>query len=198
MNIETILNSIELYGYFVISLFLFFGIVGIPAPEESLLFLIGVLIVHNQLSFGLVLLCSIMGTFIGMITAYAFGKLVGYPFINKYGRYIGITSDRWEKVRDKYTKNVRKTILLGFYMPGIRQISPYFAGIANVQFKKFILFSLLGTILWTIPYIMAGYYAGEVFNINPKYVPYFGILFFIIFLVYVFIKYKKRNTEIEN
>ena len=41
MNIETILHYIDIYGYLIIFLFLFFGIVGIPAPEESLLFLIG-------------------------------------------------------------------------------------------------------------------------------------------------------------
>jgi membrane protein DedA with SNARE-associated domain len=195
MNINTILHYIELYGYIIIFLSLFLGIVGIPAPEESLLFLVGVLIVHHKLSFGLAMICSILGALIGMLVAYVCGKFIGYPFIKKYGKYVGITDERWEKARNKYNGNVRKTILLGFYMPGLRQISPYFAGIANIPFQKFFLFSLLGTLLWTFPFIVGGYYAGKVFNINPKYVPYVGVVFLILFLVYVLIKYIKRKIQ---
>lgn len=195
MNIETVLNYIALYGYLIITLFLFFGIVGIPAPEESLLFLVGVLIVHHKLSFGLAVLSAILGAFLGMLTAYFCGKYVGYPFIKKYGKYVGLTNERFENASAKYTKNVRKTILLGFYMPGIRQISPYFAGITKIPFRKFFVFSLLGTLLWTIPFIVAGYYAGKVFNINPEYVPYLGVFFLVVFLIYVLLKHFKKNKS---
>ncbi|MFD6442012.1 DedA family protein [Peribacillus sp. NPDC060186] len=137
MNIDTLLGFIDLYGYLIIFLFLFFGIVGVPAPEESLLFLIGVLIVQGKLSFGLAVLCAILGAFIGMLTAYVCGKYVGYPFINKYGKYIGITNERWEKAKNNYMENAKKTIVFGFYIPGIRQISPYFAGISNINFWEY-------------------------------------------------------------
>ncbi|PGY15354.1 DedA family protein [Bacillus sp. AFS031507] len=193
MNVETIINYINIYGYLVIFLFLFFGIVGIPAPEESLLFLIGVLSYHHKLSIGLAILSSILGAFIGMQTAYSIGKYAGSPFIKKFGKYVGISDDRWEKVSRIYTKNVRKTIVIGFYLPGIRQISPYFAGITNIPFRRFILFSLLGTLLWTIPFIVGGYYAGKVFHINPDYIPYLGMVFFILFLLFVIRKYIKRK-----
>ncbi|RID85094.1 DedA family protein [Peribacillus asahii] len=193
MNSETILQYIDLYGYLIIFLFLFFGIVGIPAPEESLLFFIGVLIVHHQLSFGWAILCALLGTFIGMLTAFLCGKYIGYPFIHKYGKYVGITSERWEKVQHNYTKNAYKTILFGFYMPGIRQMSPYFAGIAKISFGAFFLFSLLGTLLWVIPFILAGYYLGQTFNINPVYVPYLGILFLAIFFIYMLVKYIRKK-----
>lgn len=193
MNVETIINYINIYGYLVIFLFLFFGIVGIPAPEESLLFLIGVLSFHHKLSIELAILSSILGAFIGMQTAYSIGKYAGSPFIKKFGKYVGISDDRWEKVSRIYTKNVRKTIVIGFYLPGIRQISPYFAGITNIPFRRFFLFSLLGTLLWTIPFIVGGYYAGKVFHINPDYIPYLGMVFFILFLLFVIRKYIKRK-----
>ncbi|ETI65930.1 DedA family protein [Neobacillus vireti] len=196
MNVDTIVNYIENYGYAVIFLFLFFGIVGIPAPEESLLFLIGVLSVHHRLSLELAMISSILGAFTGMLTAYSCGKYAGSPFIKKFGKYVGITSERMEKVSDKYTINARKTILLGFYLPGLRQISPYFAGITNIPFQCFFLFSLMGTLLWVIPFILAGYFAGKVFNINPAYVPYLGIILLLIFIFYVIIKYiKRKKTE---
>lgn len=193
MNIQTITHYIEHYGYFVIFLFLFFGIVGIPAPEESLLFLIGVLSVHHQLTLGLAILCSILGAFVGMLTAYLIGKYAGSPMIKKYGKYVGITEDRWEKVSHNYTKNARKTILLGFYMPGIRQISPYFSGIMSIPFQRFFLYSLLGTLLWTIPFIATGYFAGKIFHVNPAFVPYVGVSLLILFFLYVAVKFIKKE-----
>ncbi|HJV32287.1 MAG TPA: DedA family protein, partial [Bacillales bacterium] len=188
MSMQTVLNNIEAYGYIVIALSLFFGIVGIPAPEESLLFFIGVLVVHHKLAFGQAVMSAIFGAFIGMLTAYVCGKYVGYPFIKKFGKYIGITDARWEKAKDKYTNHARKTILFGFYMPGIRQISPYFAGITNIPFRSFFVFSLMGSILWIIPSIAAGYFAGRIFHINPAYVPYLGLFFLVLFVIYVLFK----------
>lgn len=197
MNIETILNGIELYGYLIISLCLFFGIVGIPAPEESFLFLIGILAFHHQLSLGLSILCSILGAFVGMFSAYIIGKYVGQPFMNKFGKYVGITKVKWERAGINYTKNARKTILFGFYMPGIRQISPYFAGMAKIPLTKYLILSLFGTILWTVPYILVGYYSGEIFHINPDYVPYYGIILLVLFMVYMLVKYLKGKKVTE-
>lgn len=185
MEIETILHYIDVYGYVIIFLFLFFGIVGIPAPEESLLFLLGVLIVHHTLSFEWALLSAFLGAFSGMLTAYMCGKYLGTPFVNKYGKYVGITIGRWQKVQKFYTKNVQKTIVFGFYLPGIRQISPYFAGMSRTPFGRFAFLSMLGTLLWITPFIAAGYYLGKIFHINPAYVPYVSVLFLVGFLVYV-------------
>ena len=195
MNTETVLQYIDMYGYVIIFLFLFFGIVGIPAPEESLLFLIGLLLVHHKLVVGWALLSAILGAYSGMLTAYLCGKYIGLPFINKYGKFVGITIGRWRKAQNAYTKNVKKTIVFGFYIPGIRQISPYFAGIAKTPFDQFSMLALLGTVLWIIPYIVAGYYLGKVFHINPDYVAYLSILFFIIFFLSIFISYIRRKWK---
>ncbi|PLT35475.1 DedA family protein [Bacillus sp. V5-8f] len=195
MTVDTITHYINIYGYFIIFLFLYFGVVGIPAPEESLLFLIGVLVIHQQLDFGLAVFSATLGVFLGMLTAYGCGKFVGYPFINRFGKYVGITAERWEKAKNQYAKNVGKTIIFGLYIPGLRQISPYFAGIANIGFPTFFIYSLVGTVCWAVPFIVAGYVAGDLFDINPMYVPYLGILFSFIFIIYVSIKYVRKKRR---
>ncbi|PLS04159.1 DedA family protein [Neobacillus cucumis] len=193
MTIESILNYINVYGYVVIFICLFFGIVGIPAPEESLLFLIGVLCGKHKLSLDLCMIASMLGVFTGMLSAYACGKYMGYPFIKRFGKYVGITEERWEKAVAFYSKNVMKTIMFGFYLPGLRQISPYFAGITKIPFRKFGLLSLFGAILWTIPVMSAGFFAGKIFYINPAYIPFAGIVSFLLFLTYVWFRKRKRT-----
>lgn len=198
MNTDTIMNYIEGYGYFIIFLFLFFGIVGIPAPEESLIFLIGVLIAQQRLAADKAILSCVSGALIGMLLAYLGGRYVGEPLIQRFGKYVGITRERWHKVEEKYKRNINKTILFGFYMPGVRQISPYFAGIAKVPFWRFSLLSLLGTILWLAPFLVIGYYLGQTFDINPDYVPYIGVLFLLLFIVFVLVKWLRGRREKKN
>jgi membrane protein DedA with SNARE-associated domain len=195
MNVETIVDYLNVYGYFVIFLCLYFGIVGIPAPEESLLFLMGVLIGQHQLRIGDSILYANLGAFVGMLSAYIIGKKIGYPFVQKYGKYIGITMERWEKAKHSYEKNVQKSILIGFYMPGLRQISPYFAGITKVGWQKFMICSIVGTLLWVNPFIFAGYYISHYFSIDPNYVPYVGVVFFIGFILYVLYKQVKKRMK---
>ncbi|WP_026693149.1 DedA family protein [Peribacillus kribbensis] len=195
MSIDTVLHYLSAYGYPIIFLFLFCGIVGIPAPEESLLFLIGVLVGRHQLSFEMAALAASSGAFSGMLAAYLLGAFIGLPFVKKYGRFAGVTAKRWEKVQARYEKGKGKTILLGFYMPGIRQISPYFAGISRVPIIKFTVLSLAGTLIWTLPFIAGGYYLGRVFNIDPKYAPYLGLLFLILFLLYLLFRYVKKKRK---
>ena len=192
MTIETILHYINVYGYVVIFICLFFGIVGIPAPEESLLFLIGVLCGKHQFSLEVSMIVSSLGVLTGMVTAYSCGKYLGYPFVKKFGKYVGITDERWNKAVGFYSKNALKTIMFGFYMPGLRQISPYFAGITKIPFRKFGLLSLFGTLLWTIPVMSAGFFLGKVFSINPAYIPLVGTLSFLLFITYVWFRKRKR------
>lgn len=175
--------------------FYFFGIVGIPAPEESLLFLIGVLIGNHQLSFAESAVCAEAGVLLGMLSAYWIGKKAGTPFLKKYGRYIGITEQRWNTAQKKYMENHRFMIFAGFYMPGIRQISPYFAGISKVPFHQYLLYSAAGSLSWVLPIIAAGYFAGSLFDINPEYVPYLGGLLLVIFAIYMLFKYEKNKSK---
>jgi len=185
MNTETLISYLDTYGYIIIFILLFFGIVGIPAPEESLLLLIGVLTVHQEISITLMLISGILGALTGMLTAYLCGKYIGSSIIIKFGKYVGLTEERWQKVEKKYTRNFKKSILIGFFIPGIRQIIPYFTGMAKYPLNLFILYSLIGSIIWIVPYVFLGYYAGAILNINPNYMPYIGLGFFSLFILLI-------------
>lgn len=89
MEANSILTYIQSHGYIVLFLSLFFGIVGIPAPEESLLFFVGIFISHDQLHFLKSLFFAISGATIGMVAAYTAGYTFGSPLLFKYGHYIG-------------------------------------------------------------------------------------------------------------
>ncbi|MBE1556085.1 DedA family protein [Sporosarcina limicola] len=195
MTIETIVHYLHMYGYVIIFLSLFFGIIGIPAPEESLLVLIGIACIPSELSLGYGVLSAFLGTFIGMIVAYLFGKQMGHSIVQKYGRFVGLTETRWMKVQEKYKKNIKRTVIFGLYLPGIRQINPYFAGATHVKFSTYLWCSFIGSILWTIPYIIGGYYLGSWFDIPLNYVSFFGFIFLFIFICSTLFKMVRKKIR---
>lgn len=190
-----LVRQVELYGYAVIILSLFLGIVGVPAPEESMMFLVGVLAGYGQLQLIAAILSTMLGVFCGMVVAYGLGRKVGQPILSKFGKYVGLNEENWSRVSKGYSRNAFRTIVLGLYIPGVRQLSPYFAGMAKVPFRKYCFYAACGTILWTVPFIVGGYYLGTAFHIDPMYAPYIGIVFFILFIVYVLWKKGKAGRN---
>ncbi|WP_039042418.1 DedA family protein [Sporosarcina sp. ZBG7A] len=198
MSIDALTDYLLQYGSIVIFILLFFGIVGIPSPEESLIFLIGVLIAQHQLQLFPSLIAAILGALTGMLTAYAGGRFIGYPLLHKVGKFIGLTKERWEKAEQSFKRRRKRTVLFGFYMPGIRQISPYFAGLTAMPFYQFIGLAVFGTILWVMPFLIAGYVLGRSFHVNPSYASLVGVFFLVVMIGWFLFKNVKSKKIVKN
>jgi membrane-associated protein len=195
MGSEELIQYIQSYGYFIIFLFLFFGIVGIPAPEESLLFLVGLLAAKGQLMLSLTLVCSFLGVYSGMITGFYGGRFIGQPLIDRYGRWIGLSKGKVQKYEQLFTKHSTKTLLFGLFMPGLRQLSPYLSGIFGTPYGTFFFLTMVGSGIWSASYIFLGYWLGNTLSINPAYVPYAGVALLIIFILTTVWGYVKKRKE---
>ncbi|MFC3886155.1 DedA family protein [Bacillus songklensis] len=190
MDLQFISDYIRLFGPIVIFVILFCGIVGIPAPEESFLLLLGVLISKNQLSLDRSLLNAFLGTSVGMVVAYVAGYFIGAPFLYKYGKYIGFNEEKLRKAEKGFSKYGKWTILFGFFIPGLRQLSPYLAGISHYTFWLFLILSVSGSAIWTCTFLFLGYYVGGSIDVF-----YFPLVFGGGFVLYViWRKFGKRVT----
>lgn len=197
MSIEALTDYLLQYGSIVIFILLFFGIVGIPSPEESLIFLIGVLIAKHQLHPIPSSIAAITGALTGMLTAYAGGRFIGYPLLHKVGKFIGLTKERWKKAEQSFKRRSKRTVVFGFYMPGIRQISPYFAGLTSMPFYQFFGLAVFGTMLWVVPFLAAGYMLGRSFHVNPSYAPLVGVCSLVVMIGWFLFK-KVSSKKVEN
>ena len=196
MDVEALTGYLLQYGSIVIFILLFFGIVGIPSPEESLIFLIGVLIAQHQLHPIPSAIAALTGAFTGMLTAYAGGRLIGYPLLQKVGKFIGLTKERWEKAEQSFIRKRKRTVVFGFYMPGIRQISPYFAGLTTMPFLQFIGLASFGTVLWVSPFLLVGFMLGRAYRVNPNYAPLVGVFFLVVMIGWFLLKkVNAKKTE---
>ncbi|MGG1571916.1 DedA family protein [Fictibacillus sp. NRS-1165] len=186
MSLDSVIFYMQSYGHWIILIVLFCGIVGIPAPEESFMFLVGVLVAKGHFEFGTSLLYAFLGTFAGMLMSYWIGRKLGLPFIERYGKYIKVTPERWSMVEGRFHRHALTTLLFGFYLPGLRQLAPYIAGISCYSFYRYVLLSFAGSALWTTTFVSIGYFFGD--QIKLKYLPWIAAAALLLFLLTIFRK----------
>ncbi len=179
MTLNAITNYLQLYGYWVIIFVLFFGIVGIPAPEETFVIFIGAVIAEHNLNFLWAICAALMGANLGMFLTYMIGKKLGTSIIQKYGSLVKITPERWLSMQARFDRFENKIIVVGYFIPGIRQLTPYMSGTRGLPYRKFFSLTFLGSLLWTSLYMTIGFYFGSM--IGLKYLSFFALIFFFIF-----------------
>ncbi len=148
------------YGYAGIFSLLVLGIVGLPVPDETVLLLVGYLVRQGTLralpSFG----SACLGSLCGITLSYALGRTVGPYLIHKYGRRLGATDERMERVHRWFGRIGRWTLAAGYYVPGVRHLTAYVAGAAALELPAFALFAYGGGVVWCLSFLALGYLFG--------------------------------------
>lgn len=179
------------YGYFAIFVLIFFGIIGIPSPEESLLVFVGIALSQGSLNLFLSIVIAFAGALAGMMTSYLIGYHIGKPFIYKYGKYIGLTKKRWTKASIKFKKYAIWAVAFGYFIPGVRQINPYMAGVSRYKLLPYTISATIGAGVWTTTFILLGYFLGnkihQIFTFTPLHIAIVAGFFLLIFIVFTII-----------
>ncbi|WP_377866647.1 DedA family protein [Bacillus sp. R86525] len=153
---ELVQQVITDYGYLAIFLMLLLGIVGLPIPDEVIMTVVGYFTNINVLNYELAILVSFVGALLGTVISYMIGKKAGRPFIDKYGKWIGLKEKRMNKVAKWMEKYGPYSLVFGYFIPGTRHITCYLSGVSKMNLKTYILFAAIGAFLWCFTFITIG------------------------------------------
>lgn len=183
------------YGYAGIFAALCLGIVGLPIPDETLLAYVGFSSYQGTLNLPLVMVCSFLGSATGITVSYVVGSKLGLPFLRKIGPKIHITEEKIEGTHRLFARFGSAMLIIGYFIPGVRHLTAYVAAISRMDFRKFMLFAYIGALIWSITFIMLGYFLGERWIVVAHFLKHYGSYMLIAFLVIVFgaLLYVKRN-----
>jgi membrane protein DedA with SNARE-associated domain len=134
---------------------------GIPIPSEVLLALGGGLAATGRFNVWLVFIIGVLAQLTGGLIGYAIGKYGGLPLLNRYGKYIVISQKDLAKAHAAFEKYGPVMTMAGRCVPLVRGLIAYPAGIAGMRLDKFILYTAIGSAVWSAIFVWIGYTVGD-------------------------------------
>lgn len=158
---HVVIDYIAVWGYVAIAFGMALESACIPIPSELIFGFAGYLVYKEQLDFTMSVIAGVSGGLAGSIFAYLIGYYGGKPFVVRYGRYFFISRRKVDMAQNWFDRYGLKATFFSRLLPVIRTFISLPAGFAQVNFHKFVLYTLLGSIPWTIGLIYAGMLLGE-------------------------------------
>ncbi len=162
-SLQYIVDTYQSTTYVILCLIIFCetGLVVTPfLPGDSLLFAAGVIASGlGVLNIYMLIVLIFIAAFAGDNSNYFIGNFFGPRVFNLKSRFI--RKDYLDRTHAFYEKHGGKTIIIARFIPIIRTFAPFVAGIGSMTYRKFVLFSILGNLLWINSFLWAGYLLGH-------------------------------------
>lgn len=198
--VEAITSFISATGYAGIFGFMLLESALIPIPSEIIMPFSGFLVAGNRLDPLGVILAGTFGNLAGSILTYFLGLKVGRVFVLKYGRYILFKKHHLELTERWFEKYGDKMSFAGRLLPAIRTYVSLPAGLGVTNFKKFIVYTFAGSLIWNSILTYIGMQLGSNWKNIDKYSIYLDVVAAIViaaFIVWFVAKSRKVSTPID-
>lgn len=171
----------------------------IPIPSEITMPFSGFLASKGTLSLWPVIITGTIANLAGSYIAYYIGyfleETILLTLIKKYGKFILVTQNDYEKARIWFTKYGDKIIFISRLLPGIRTVISLPAGMFEMDIKKFTLYTLVGCFIWSILLTYIGFILGENWTALEKFFREFEILIALAIIVTIAVYLKKHLKQ---
>jgi membrane protein DedA with SNARE-associated domain len=155
-----IIHYIAAHGYIAIWTAFFFELMGLPLPGATIMTYAGYLVYLGKLSWVISIMAVSLGAMAGTTVSYYVGSKVGGPLVHKYGRYLRINPEKFDKASKWVDIHGNKILIAAYFVPGLCNISGYMSGILEMPFYLFALNAYLGALLYATVYVSLGKFLG--------------------------------------
>jgi membrane protein DedA with SNARE-associated domain len=170
---EWIINLIERMGYLGIALLMFLENLFPPIPSELIMPLSGFTASRGNLNIAGVILAGTLGSIAGALFWFYVGRWVGDDrlkrWADRHGRWITMTARDVEKADRWFDRHCHWAVLGGRLIPTVRTLISIPAGIFEMGLRRFLIFSTVGTLIWSAALAGAGYALGSEYETVSRY-----------------------------
>lgn len=177
-------NIVEEYGtltYVILFLIVFTetGLVIMPLlPGDSLLFAAGAIAANETtgLNVWLIIIIVIIAALLGDNVNYFIGKTFGGQ-IKKREKILFLKREYLEKTEAFYEKHGGSTVIMARFIPIVRTVAPFVAGAGSMNYSRYIIFCIVGALLWVPTLTLLGYFFGNMEIVKKNFeLVIFGII----------------------
>lgn len=194
-NLLIIINMFGPWAYVVVFTIIFLetALVLTPfLPGDSLLFAAGALAGIGTWDIWLLFLLLTVAAVLGDSINYSIGKFIG-PKVFKYDGKL-LNKEHLNKTHKFFDKYGGKTILIARFIPIIRTFAPFLAGVGKMNYFKFLMYNVVGGILWVGLFLWSGYFFGNIPFVKEHFT-YFILGIIIVSMIPAFIEFYKHWSE---
>jgi membrane-associated protein len=180
-HLNLVINNYGIWCYllFFIIIFAETGLVVTPfLPGDSLLFALGALSAAGSLKVGWLFAILVTAAILGDSANYAIGKYFGQLILKKEGAWF-LKKEHIERTHRFYEKYGAKTIVLARFVPIVRTLAPFIAGVGKMTYLKFLSYNVIGGILWIALFVFGGFFFGNIPVIKRN----FTLVIFVIIII---------------
>lgn len=183
-HLAYIISQYHTLTYFILFVIIFAetGFVVTPfLPGDSLLFAAGALIAAGNTGLDITLLAVILvvAAFTGNTVNYLLGNYLGPKVFKEHNKILKL--DYYLQTKDFFDRHGGKAVIFSRFMPIIRTIAPFVAGVGRMPFFRYSLYNIIGGAAWIVVFLFLGYSLGNV----PFFKDHFSLIGIFIILVSV-------------
>ena len=168
----------------------------LPVPSEVVLPLGGYLVYQGRLEFWSVVAVATLGSLIGTMIDYGIGYYLGRPAVLRYGRIVRFSHERLETTERWFNQHGTNVVLLARFVPLLRTLIAFPAGIVRMEPKRFLAYSAVGILVWDIALVYIGFLAGQnsarISSILESYFLPLGLASIVIVAVVAYRSFRKK------
>lgn len=162
--INTLLDQFGVYVYIGLFLIVFAetGLaIGFFLPGDSLLFVAGIFAATGKLDVTILLISLFIAAVIGDTVGYYTGRKAGPTLFNRPKSFV-FRPEYLKKAQAFYEKHGGKTIIIARFVPIVRTFAPIVAGAAQMSYRSFLMYNVIGGFVWVFSMVLGGYFLGGV------------------------------------
>lgn len=201
-----IINIMNKFGYLGIMLLIAIENIFPPIPSEVILTFGGFMTKrpNSQINIVGVIIFATIGSLIGALLLYFIGRLLNKEKLikivsGKIGKILRLKPKDIEKADTWFDNKGNKTVFFCRFIPIVRSLISIPAGMSDMPFSKFLLYTVLGSTGWNTILVVSGSIVGEkweaIVTVFDNYTKIVLILLVILFIIAVTLFYHKRKIK---
>jgi membrane protein DedA with SNARE-associated domain len=158
---DRIVEIVSAFGYVGVFLLMLLENIFPPIPSELIMPLAGFVAARGDLNFVGVILVGTAGSVVGALPWYFAGAKLGQERIKhmakRWGHWLTLSPEDIDKASEWFDRHGKGAVFFGRLMPAVRTLISVPAGIVGMPMSVFLIYSTLGSLIWTALLALAGY-----------------------------------------